>query len=58
MNSHTFWPREVIWLYIVYFTKLFIETNVKDTLYLELGFVIEIAYSFCLRKRDIEGFSL
>ena len=25
---------------------------------LELGFVIEIAYSFCLRKRDIEGFSL
>jgi len=48
----------VIWLYIVYFTKLFIENNVKDALYLELGFVIEIAYSFCLRKRDIEGFSL
>jgi hypothetical protein len=29
-NPHTYWPREVIWLFIVYFYKHFIESTSKS----------------------------
>lgn len=54
VNSHTFWSREIIWLHIVYFFKLFIDDDkVKDLVYLEVAFVIELAYVFCLRKEEL-----
>jgi hypothetical protein len=30
VNPHTYWPREVIWLFIVYLYNRFISTNVKS----------------------------
>ena len=30
VNPHTYWPREVIWLFIVYLYDHFISTNSKS----------------------------
>jgi hypothetical protein len=30
VNPHTYWPREVIWLFIVYLFNRFISTNAKS----------------------------
>ncbi|MEY4781672.1 MAG: hypothetical protein RLZZ492_295 [Pseudomonadota bacterium] len=30
VNPHTYWPREVIWLFIVYLYDRFISTNSKS----------------------------